>query len=402
MIALCQIPGTRQFVAGLILLLSLTGSPDAVRAQEVKTVECLPATTREEKAKILGGDATATGCRSARIQQRADLEQDHNFSVPESPAFTFIGASPTEITRPTSPREFAAGLLSGMNAAGQVQQGFALEVSPFPVVPGFMVTLREYQSSFLKRAAYRTQVSLGTVRTEGDSASTDIGFGIRSTLFDEADPMQSRTYTDSLSARMLGCIPDVPLLTDSTGPLRCIEDAIDSAQAIALAESRERWNSRRVTVAFASGTRFLKSDPHERVGLGWRAWALGSNPLGRWGMILGYLEVGRHKDVVDSLSYGSFRYGGRAVVGSSTLNGFLEVIGESRFDATAAMEEGGKSWSAGVELKATDGIWLSTGFGQRYTSADAPDRLLVVANLRFGLSKGGRFTDLQRNTFESE
>lgn len=375
-------------------------------AQQVETVPCSANIARDSVIALAvaaglpsatSRDTVALACKAARTQLAADEAEDRSFSVPESPAFTFLSTSPAEIARPSSPREFAAALANGVDAQGRVQQGFALEFSPFPVVPGFVVPLREYQRSFLKRAAYRTQISLGTTRASGDSSSTDLALGVRTTLIDEADPMQSRRFTDSLSNRMMQCIPSLPG-SDTTEALRCIEGAIEATRQQWL----ERWNSRRLVIAFAFGQRFLNSSPSDRVGLGWRAWALGSNPLGEWGIVLGYLEVGRRNAVDGNPSFGSFRYGGRAVVGASTLNGFLEIIGESRFDAPAGADDGGTSWSAGLEIKATDGVWLSTGFGQRYTEAQAPDRLLVIANLRFGLSKGARFADLQRNQFESE
>ena len=389
-----------------VLLVGLGGFAARVCAQRVETVPCsadidrntlFALATRSSLPSASSRDTTALACKVARTQLAADEAEDRSFSVPESPAFAFLSTSPAEITRPSSPREFAAAVASGVDAQGRVQQGFAIEFSPFPVVPGFIVPLREYQKSFFKRAAYRTQVSLGSVRTGGDSASTDVALGVRTTLIDEADPMQSGEFTDSLSLNMMGCIPAQPG-SDTTATLRCIEDAIDATQAHWL----KRWNSRRLIVAFAFGQRFVNSNPHDREGLGWRAWALGSNPLGTWGILLGYVEVGRRSAVEGRPSFGSFRYGGRAVVGASTLNGFLELLGEARSDAPASVEKGGTSWSAGLEMKATDGVWLSTGFGRRFTDAQAPDRLLVIANLRLGLSKGARFSDLQRNRFESE
>lgn len=382
------------------LCVGLAAPASRLAAQEASGFECPRAPSSADGQRILAGDTARARCHAVRAQERADLAEDQSFSVPESPAFSFLSTSPAEISRPSSPREFAAALLSGVDAQGRAQQGFALEFSPFPVVPGFTVPLGEYQRSFFKRAAYRTQVSLGTVRASGDSASTDIAMGIRTTLIDEADPMQSRRYTDSLSSRMLECIPSMPG-SDTTVTLRCIEEAIAGVQDLS-ADWLKRWNSRRVIVAFAFGQRFVGSEPDRREGLGWRAWALGSNPLGSWGILLGYLEVGRRNAVAGSPGFGSFRYGGRTVVGGSTLNGFVEVIGESRFDAPAAAEEGGTSWSAGLEVRATEGVWLSTGFGQRHAEATSPDRLLVIANLRLGLSRGARFSDLERNTFLPE
>ena len=73
-------------------------------------------------------------------------------------------------------------------------------------------------------------------------------------------------------------------------------------------------------------------------------------------------------------------------MGSTGVNGFLEVVGESRFDEDPGVDEGNTSWSAGLEVRLVRGMWLSTGFGQRYAEAEAPDRVVLLANLRWGLS----------------
>jgi hypothetical protein len=151
-------------------------------------------------------------------------------------------------------------------------------------------------------------------------------------------------------------------------------------------ELRTNWRTRRVVVAFALGTRLVNSSFSERHALGWSVWALGSNPLGRWGMVVGSLAFRRQHNLPNSPAFSSLRYGGRALVGSTGVNGFLEVVGESRFDEEPGVDDSGTSWSTGLEVRLMPGLWLSTGFGQRYAEADAPDRVVVLANLRWGVS----------------
>jgi len=389
--------------AALTTMVAPAGSADAQQidsvgcASELGAGQVLAAAVAASLPAATRADSAAVKCSGARSQQAADEAQDRTFSVPESPAFTFLNTSPAEITRPSTPREFGAAVLSGVDENGRPVQGFALEFSPFPVIPGFSVPLRSYQRNFLDRVSYRTQISFGAVRAGGDDASTDLALGVRSTLFDDADPMQSSRFTDSLASSMMKCIPDEPG-QDSTVALSCIEEAIAATRT----QWTDRWNGRRLVVAVAFGQRFVNSDPKDRQGLGWSAWALGSNPLGEWGVLLGYLQLGRRYQVPGSPSFSSLRFGGRVVVGSGGINGFLEAIGESRFNASAAADDAGTSWSAGLEVRATDGVWISTGFGQRNAAAAAPDRLMLIANLRIGISKAPRFSDLQRNQFEVE
>jgi hypothetical protein len=314
-------------------------------------------------------------------------DQEELFAVPESPAFTFLNASPGEITRPSTWREFSAALASGVNSSGNPQHGFALEVAPFQVVPGFQVTLREYQRNFFKRAAYRTQLSLGTVQASGDTGSTDIAFGVRIPLLDDGDLVQSAAYMRELGDSLLTCKPSGPG-RDPVAQRECLakqKGRVDSTYR-RVRDLRSDWRTRRVVVAFALGTRLVNSSFSARHALGWSAWALGSNPLGSWGMVVGSLKYSRRYDLPASPSFSSLRYGGRALMGSTGVNGFLEVIGESRFDEDPGVEEGKTSWSAGLEVRLVPGLWLSTGFGQRYAEAQEPDRVVVLANLRWGIS----------------
>jgi len=353
--------------------------------------------------RVVAQDSTAAdGPRAdslvAEVKRSAatwSKQQEETFSVPESPAFTFLNASPAEITRPSTWRQFSAALLSGVNSEGKSQQGFALELAPFQVVPGFRVTLKDYQHNFFKRAAYRTQISVGTAQTSGDSGSTDLAFGVRIPLYDDGDLVQSAAYMRELGDSLLACAPSGPGVDTavSRACLREKKQLVDS-QYHKILGLRENWRTRRVVVAFAIGTRLVNSSFSNRQGLGWSAWALGSNPLGHWGLLVGSLAYSRKYDVPESPAFSSLRYGGRAVVGSTGVNGFLEVVGDTRFDEDPGVADGNTSWSAGLEIRLVQGMWLSTGFGQRYAEAQTADRVVVLANLRWGLSAEPRNLNL--------
>jgi hypothetical protein len=58
-----------------------------------------------------------------------------DLSVPDTPAFTALGVSPSSISRPTNLRDLAIALASGVNGAGSVQNGLAIEVAPMKFFP---------------------------------------------------------------------------------------------------------------------------------------------------------------------------------------------------------------------------------------------------------------------------
>ena len=50
------------------------------------------------------------------------------------PAFMALDVSPTDVNEPTTPREFGAALLSGVDRSGTLQTGLAVEFAPFRVL----------------------------------------------------------------------------------------------------------------------------------------------------------------------------------------------------------------------------------------------------------------------------
>ena len=48
------------------------------------------------------------------------------------------------------------------------------------------------------------------------------------------------------------------------------------------------------------------------------------------------------------------------------------------------------NWSAGVEFLATPNLWISTGVGDAYAAVEGPDRVVVFADIKWGLSQKAR------------
>ncbi|MGI4873100.1 MAG: hypothetical protein ACRYFX_18225 [Janthinobacterium lividum] len=128
------------------------------------------------------------------------------YAMPEVPALTFIDAGSPKISRPVTPRALATELVNAIDTAGRVQQGLAIAVAPAALL-GKAVTLADYQHNYGQYLISNAQVSLGTVRVAGTTGATDLGLGLRLTLFDGSDPMRSTTYTDSVRALLLQALP---------------------------------------------------------------------------------------------------------------------------------------------------------------------------------------------------
>lgn len=111
-----------------------------------------------------------------------------DLSVPESPAFTVLGLTPQEVSRPSSPRAFVTQLLNGVDPRGNLQTGIAIDTNPYLLFYGNKVTLKDYVTSTPTRLLARTQLSLATAKgSSDDDKAIRIALGLRLTPWDKGD-----------------------------------------------------------------------------------------------------------------------------------------------------------------------------------------------------------------------
>ena len=308
-------------------------------------------------------------------------------AAPESPAFTFLGVSPTRISQPGAVRELGAELLSAIGADGRVRQGFALEIAPWSLIPGLSIPLDDYQNRFLSYVLANTQLSIGTARAAGDTASTDLSAGIRFTLFDETDPMRDRAFTADVGTRLRGCA-DGPETTEAEIAL-CADSLMANAYA---SRTAARWNARRLSIGVAAGLHFAASELARSEYAGVQLWAAGSQPIGSIGQVIGQVSWRQSPELNDAAESDLLVYGGRLVLGAATFGVFGELAGE---DHSGDVDESALVWSAGAELRIAGNLWLSAGLGSRFDALTAEDRTIVLANVRWGIADRSRLASLR-------
>ena len=151
---------------------------------------------------VPASDAQLNAERMTSKLKNADID----LTVPESPAFIAINLSPDTVIRPTTPREFATGVLNGVDRSGNLQTGIALDAVPYLIYAGSTVSLQEYRDSTVTQILSRTQASFATTKGGGDDdPSVKLAVGVHSTLFDSEDP---RLNNDAL----LQCFSAIPVL----------------------------------------------------------------------------------------------------------------------------------------------------------------------------------------------
>jgi hypothetical protein len=338
----------------------------------------LPSTTR-----------VAAQVTSAATQQaKTASDQSSTYAVPEIPAASFLGVTPATVTRPSAPKDVLASLLNGVDANGRVQQGLAIEGSPY-IIPGVTITPDDYATKPWMYLLANTRLSFATARASGDTGSTSAALGLRVTIFDFGDAMKDKAYRQRLATAIDACKPAV-FPVDSAAlaqSLACIH-TVDSTYV------RDNWNALRLSIAAAHGITFDSSYISRERNLGDRIWLDMGVPVTKFGEIVVYAQLAQ-TDKHDTTAYFStWSEGARAMVGSPTFDAFFEEVLQQRSTATPTIARRGQSWSAGVEFLVTSNLWLSGGFGKPATQGPQPQKVVVLANLRWGLADKARFKPL--------
>ena len=319
-------------------------------------------------------------------------------AVPETPALAFLDATTARVLRPGAVRDFALALLSGTGESGTAKQGFALEATPWLFVPGLAIDGRRYRESRLAYVLANAQLSIGTARADGEDADTDLALGLKLTLADRGDPLRSEEFRRALGEALLECAPARP---DPTPSETCA--GRETAEAWE-AWTAEHWNAARLAVAAAWGARLEASELDERDYAGWRAWAVGAAPLGNRGQLIAQLSREERPALGDEPAFDAWTAGARVLAGSPRINGFLELLAESREvdeaiegDAAPPNEDDGTGiWSAGIEARVAEGLWASAGFGSRFAALHEEDEKTFIAiGLRWGISSAARIDVLR-------
>ena len=348
-------------------------------------------------ALIIGLDVGSPGGPSPLLAQ--DDAPELLTAVPETPALAFLDATTAKVLRPGAVRDFALALLSGTGESGTARQGFALEATPWLFVPGLAIDGRRYRESRLAFVLANAQLSIGTARADGEDADTDLALGLRLTLADRGDPLRSEEFRRALGEALLACAPAQP---DPTPSEACAGRETTEAYE---AWTASHWNAARIAVAAAWGARLRESELDDRDYAGWRAWAVGAAPLGPRGQLIAQLAREDRPALGDEPAFEAWTAGVRALAGSPRINGFLELLAESREVDESAIEgdaespdedDGSGIWSAGIEARVAEGLWASAGLGSRFAALhEADEKTFVVIGLRWGISSAARMDALR-------
>jgi hypothetical protein len=141
-----------------------------------------------------------------------------------------------------------------------------------------------------------------------------------------------------------------------------------------------------VALAFAIGRSFANSQFSRGSSRGWSGWLAGSLGIGKKSQLLGQLGYDYRPPIDTTPATKTLAFGARGLLGSSFANLFLEVVGKKAFGLPTGADATNAEWSGGVEFRAAPNLWLATGFGSSFATQNRPDRIVLIANMRWGVS----------------
>ena len=136
------------------------------------------------------------------------------YNLPDDPAFTFLGVAPKKIANPGTLPRLGLAIADGIDNDGRVNAGLAVAFLPSTIVH-FSPSPDRYRNGTPAFWLYNTQLSLATVRTSGDTGSTDLGYGVR-TILRGPEPYTDQEFRDDMASVLDRCLVQAGQTDSST------------------------------------------------------------------------------------------------------------------------------------------------------------------------------------------
>jgi hypothetical protein len=326
-----------------------------------------------------------------------------DLSVPESPAFTVLGMTPSTVVRPASPRALAADVLNGVDKNGNFQTGVAIDTAPYMLFFGNGVTLEQYQHRPVLQFLARTQFSFATVKGSSQSdKSTRLASGLSLTIFDRGDPRLDRDFVARLAKigqEALGAFPPLsPLATDSEVAERKkqIEQEVETkAKAVREAKRQSSWN--RSSWVIAGAPSWISQDGttthlHFDGAAVWSSLAYGFEGvpgLQDSAQVIVHGRFHSNETVPDPEIAGTFYQQQSTVAGARMRFGTENTIGsfETTYLHTRPVDRLTENYfrlSVGAERRLNENLWLHLGIGGESGRKNGKDQLFILGAFKWG------------------
>lgn len=327
-----------------------------------------------------------------------------DFAVPDIPAFKAIGADPSQILRPSSPKDFAImfGNFINGNGNGVIPQNFSAEIAPGLIVKPWY-TLNDYQKNGGVRFLTKSRFSVATTKDDKTGVNS-MAIGFRTTLYDNGDFRLNKAATatvfdkqDELTKLLVKSRNDYIRKNNLTieqyqnlskeermkiFDTVAINQFNDDVESVIKQYKKDNWNATRLDLAYS----LLLQSPDSLLGnakiskhLFWLTCAIKPGANNKWGQLL----LGFNTNIYNynSKAYNSLTGNLRFYFGTNKIKGFLEGQYKNADDPKAGKTETLYS-SIGLEVSFFNGIWIHFGTGvENVLKGNSRSQLLSNINL---------------------
>ena len=344
---------------------------------------------------LLAAFASLAGLPIARGDELPDYDA---VRTPDSPAFTLLGISPTQIDRPNTPKAVAVSL------GGFARNGGAIEIAPYWLASHPDLTLAAYRDS-AGQLVRNLSVSLGTNAVDADvmtgaEAGTTLAIGVRTSavVLGRDDDCDGKIAT--LKSELLSGAATAPVdvrqmhaalaIGDPTARQAAVKAVVDDAnkRAVDIAASEcvlsGEMDTRGLAIELAAATSIALTDNELDAGAlstsaAWASFAYrttGASVIGLARLRRDRVTGGRQYVLVPG-ARGVYATGRVAV----SLEGILQKQ-LAKSDAVADLDVTYRA-TAALDVRVADNTWVTLSFGKDFGD-DSSGKLFSLANLKWG------------------
>lgn len=337
-----------------------------------------------------------------------------DLSVPESPAFTVLGVTPSSVVRPGTPRELATSLLNGLDQNGNFQTGLAIDTAPFLLFNGQNVTLQDYNDYYMTRLLSRTQFSFASTKGASQAdTSTRLALGLNMTLLDKGD---ARVYHPKRGAEgdVLTCFAasiKPPPPPSSANPSQAEIDQInastkalnDKQADICRDKARKaNWNRTSWVIAYAPSwvsKNGQNSNFRWNGGAFWTSFAYGFEgfpSLAKIGQLILNARYRTREQVADPANAGKFLtqnttfFGGRLRAGNPSFSFNIEDS-YIRNSPIGGKPTSFNRFGIGAEARISDNLYFVISGGSNMGDNSGNKKGFMMSSFKYGFNKKSQF-----------
>jgi hypothetical protein len=361
------------------------------------------------------------------LDDAVEIPEFDRIRTPDSPAFVILGVSPTEIQRPTTPRQLVASLGTLVTKEDDllVPTNLSVEFAPYWIGAHDNLTFDTYEANRGKwyrdltmsvATDTRTETFLDAADIPVQQSVTGLGLGLRTRLIagrvpDVARETRARVErraqavavriglaVDTLVAPMIDSL--VTLHQDPDDLNRALEDLVEEKKAELMQAEPVRSQIEALQLAAREAAAILAARngwvADLAIAASW-AFADATWDTGTWRQARAWAAVAYAKSAA-SLVFAA-RGGVEDRNGSddwSVDGGTRAVLARSAYAASAEfmyrrIVSGGPDpnrvrVAVALDYMITDGSWLAISFGKDFAS-DESGSLFTIANLKWGIGK---------------